>query len=177
MQFTGSFQGILNHAFLELDVPGEQDEKILDIGCWNIPHSIVTFNFIGIREIDIYASYYEGLSSELANSWNFCCENSLYFGLSKCFQDELVRIIPSKLKLERYEDKFRGILAQKFSNMCKKWSQSSDSEWAVIDGERFDLIHSEIEVPEPSFELIFDIPCLTMIDDTKFMTCKGASIV
>ena len=88
-----------------------------------------------------------------------------------------MRIFPSELQLERYEDKFRGIFAQKFSNMCKKWSQSSDSEWAMIDGERFNLIHSEIEVPEPSFELIFDIPCLTLIDDTKFMACKGASIV
>lgn len=83
MKFTRSFKSIFDHALLEFDVPRKQDEEILNIGCWYIPHPVVTFNFVCVREVYIYSSYDKGFSSQLSDAWNFVGENSFYSGLTE----------------------------------------------------------------------------------------------
>lgn len=68
MQLTRFLQGFTYNRFLVLDIPGEKDEHILDIGRWKIPNAIVTLDFVSVRKVHVYSSDDEGLSSHFSNS-------------------------------------------------------------------------------------------------------------
>ena len=61
--------------------------------------------------------------------------------------------------------------------MHQHWKHLSDSKRSMIYSEGLFLINSKIEIPESCIELIFNIPCLTLINDTKLVTGIGACIV
>ena len=61
--------------------------------------------------------------------------------------------------------------------MLQHWVKRSNSKWPMINCQWLDFIDSEIKVAETCLELIFDIPCLTLIDHAYFRTCESASIV
>ena len=82
-----------------------------------------------------------------------------------------MRILLAELELEGKVEVLSGIFPQKFPDMFEHGIHFSDSEWTMVDGERLLLIDPEIEVPESGLELIFDIPCLALIDDANFGTC------
>ena len=88
-----------------------------------------------------------------------------------------MRILLAELQLEGKVEVLSRIFPQKLADMFKHGVYLGDSEGAMVDGERFLLIDPEIEVPESCLELIFDIPCLTLVDHANFGTGKGAGIV
>ena len=88
-----------------------------------------------------------------------------------------MRVLLAELQLEGKVEVFGGIFPKKLADMFKHGVYLGDSEGAMVDGEGLLLVDPEIEVPEPCLELIFDIPCLALIDHTDLGTGKGARIV
>ena len=103
MQFAGTDEGISNDALLVLDVPGEQDEHVLDVGRWQIPYPIVALDLVGVWEEDIHSRYDEGLAPELPDRRDLCgkaWDDASPFHLS---QDQGVGVILTELELKGQE--------------------------------------------------------------------------
>ena len=47
----------------------------------------------------------------------------------------------------------------------------------MVDSQGLYIIDSEIEIPKTGFELIGDIPSLTLVDNTCFRAVIGASVM
>lgn len=52
-----------------------------------------------------------------------------------------------------------------------------ESERSVVDGERSDIVYSEIQVPDSCDELIFDAPALALVEHACYVAVIGAGIM
>ena len=106
MQVTWLPQCLLYYTLLVTHIPRKQNEHILNIRLWKVPHPIVTFDFIGIRKLNVYPSNYERFSSDFPDCWYLFAENGIDSCLLHLLENILMRVWESYFELEGDHEEF-----------------------------------------------------------------------